>query len=861
MMMMMDNIQPVNRITPHKLCLCSLIEYYLYSDTITFHQRRSLSLVLIKHIKRSSNYSDPTLREFIETDLKQRLSDHFINNEFIEKITFKSIDDVHQFITDLNQLFVKEEEEEEDSDDEEPNNNHQKYLEPNSILGSFVQKIILNYNQTMFDGLADVYHETRSYIQEYNRDEEDIDYDNRDISLSSTHGILTKSTFLSPFDEERFICEEIIRVNHLIGKENPIIIKQRIEELRRLLPDANKSIYLGFLNCLYHMEFDGALEELHRYFDYCNSGSRGVGGGDNLNTLLPYAVLNLSKLHFQFGHYEEAYMSLQETIRIAQERSDHSCLALALNLLNKLLEPSVLQTIDNSDLLQSLLDSQSQLEVLQSSTKKSEQLEMTSLSSLNYMSQSKFNLINNQNNQQQNINNYNNNNNNQTTTTTISESTFFNNIFYPLQKSHQMSRDGSKTLNQMKSTVWEILGNYDLAQYYAELSLCFDNTGQLANLVVSTRSNNNNNNNQTNTTTDTMDDILSYTKMALLSSKRGHYQEAVQALNNCIAKFPFHSHIQSSPLSFVLVSVIFDHARMSRNYTICQRSIETLLSLLNKRAPQDNNAGGWDEILQTSERIAEYYIDMDMPDSAHSFLGAIIKTATLYGQDQYLPSLYILKATLYSNTKQSTLTMNHCNSSSDSNSDWLTSGAISNTLNSLSLTEPSSHHHHVNPTLTCKANLLLVNIYIQSTDFSKAIQLLSVTIPLVLKDLNLLTQSYLLFSKSLLSLFLQQQQQSKGNNNNSSSNQKEREKIQYYMDVTEKNAITLTNHKILEQVYYLQSIYYNRIGDIEKRDHYAKQFKSLSLLPLSSSSSSSSSTLTLPICNNTTISTSQNNDE
>jgi hypothetical protein len=58
------------------------------------------------------------------------------------------------------------------------------------------------------------------------------------------------------------------------------------------------------MSCLDLKNFEGALESLHRYFDYCVDLESSQL--DATKNLLPYSVLNLAVLHFYFEHYETA---------------------------------------------------------------------------------------------------------------------------------------------------------------------------------------------------------------------------------------------------------------------------------------------------------------------------------------------------------------------------------------------------------------------------------------------------------------------------------------------------------------------------------------------------------------------------
>lgn len=58
-----------------------------------------------------------------------------------------------------------------------------------------------------------------------------------------------------------------------------------------------------------------------------------------------YALLNYSILNYHFGLFDECALSIQETIRIAQQNNDHVCLMHATGLLTKLALQKVYETI------------------------------------------------------------------------------------------------------------------------------------------------------------------------------------------------------------------------------------------------------------------------------------------------------------------------------------------------------------------------------------------------------------------------------------------------------------------------------------------------------------------------------------
>ena len=74
------------------------------------------------------------------------------------------------------------------------------------------------------------------------------------------------------------------------------------------------------MNYLAHGEFQLAIENLHRYFDYAVQLAHTMHSLEDSSpdtkspSLLPYATLNLAGVHFRFGNYSYATHLIHETV-------------------------------------------------------------------------------------------------------------------------------------------------------------------------------------------------------------------------------------------------------------------------------------------------------------------------------------------------------------------------------------------------------------------------------------------------------------------------------------------------------------------------------------------------------------------
>ncbi|KAK6116325.1 hypothetical protein DH2020_049952 [Rehmannia glutinosa] len=114
-----------------------------------------------------------------------------------------------------------------------------------------------------------------------------------------------------------------------------------LKKLQQLAPELHRVHYLRYLNSLHHDDYPGALENLHRYFDY-SAGTEGVEcvpppSGCSSFGRYEIALLCLGMMHFHLGHPKQALEVLTEAVRVSQQYSDDTCLAYTLAAISNLL--------------------------------------------------------------------------------------------------------------------------------------------------------------------------------------------------------------------------------------------------------------------------------------------------------------------------------------------------------------------------------------------------------------------------------------------------------------------------------------------------------------------------------------------
>jgi len=310
-------------ITPHKFSLLIIIKYYLKNNDA--FQKQQLGHFLIEQLTVISDFTEKSFEELksVLGSLTHGVEARDHLSEKYEKLMGGpgGVDMIYSFFSKIKALIPNDEEETKDDDDTITIQGISKHSFKNSPLMLFVRRMVLSYNQLMFSGLCRLWDELEHYY------------------CTDHHGVL------SPQESEKFANREAEVIERSFGTMPRAQIEERIEKLKYFAPNLPKAHFLSYMNYIYHGEFEKAVDDLHRYFDYAILSITQLPDGsivpeDSIKKpfmLFPYATLNLAGLHFRFGHMNEGINLIHETIRVAQERNDDQCLALALSWLCRLI--------------------------------------------------------------------------------------------------------------------------------------------------------------------------------------------------------------------------------------------------------------------------------------------------------------------------------------------------------------------------------------------------------------------------------------------------------------------------------------------------------------------------------------------
>ena len=208
-------------------------------------------------------------------------------------------------------------------------------IDPKSSYGEFVRKACRGFGKMPFEVVCKLYAACQVYVQPYSDEVEakrvvpDVGgggcggcggEGGRDIfarlnakiervgvsaakapaenhKATSAVGLSPLLSMCSPSTISDMVRKRALNIEASIGRVQFEDTEAAITNLLNFHPEQALSHYLRYLNCLHHREFPGALDSLHRYFDYAMVEKWG-------KDFVQYAIINLAALHHSFGHRE-----------------------------------------------------------------------------------------------------------------------------------------------------------------------------------------------------------------------------------------------------------------------------------------------------------------------------------------------------------------------------------------------------------------------------------------------------------------------------------------------------------------------------------------------------------------------------
>ncbi|XP_057337255.1 anaphase-promoting complex subunit 5 [Microplitis mediator] len=301
-------------LTPYKIAVILLIKCYCSTNVKTICERRDFCVIILKLIQ------TPDME--IDTLLTELHSPNHVLQCFAKELESECVHVCNTGIEGLSELF--------DVLTKFMKSSLDHSLTPhllcrNSVLGLYVRRIIVFFEQLSFSDVAQLYD---AFVK---------DFDQSIILVSNWKNrrvkeVPAKKNKNNIWDGRRAELLVAQQAHILQTNEYKAMSPSKLQSLVRELLSYNSYYaevhYLSYLNCLRVNEYCGALDSLYHCFDrLAPLDNRTVS--EDRSRIFRYAALNLAALHAQFDHKIVAQTALKEAIIMAQEAGDNVCLQLA----------------------------------------------------------------------------------------------------------------------------------------------------------------------------------------------------------------------------------------------------------------------------------------------------------------------------------------------------------------------------------------------------------------------------------------------------------------------------------------------------------------------------------------------------
>ncbi|KAG0008935.1 Anaphase-promoting complex subunit 5 [Entomortierella chlamydospora] len=285
-------VHVVSYLTPHKVSVLILIEYYCQCRS-PLPSVQNLLLFLLKCIQDPMEYLHDNVNKFgsvvtsevgsdvwthVCVTLKRIKSPHHLSDFFLSKLEMDVADpkDIAPQRIGLQDLVIK----------------RGAAPDPESIMGLYVRKARLEFKKLSFEDMCKFYTALETYISAIGKSEQNPE-SSRQPSITSKN-----PTVLSSFDVEKYLDHHTQRLSELGQADIPEELLAHVYSIQSRMPSLAKTHYITCLHAQQTGDFEVAIQSLHRFFDYCMAVRD--------RELYQYALLNLAMLHARFSHFEQA---------------------------------------------------------------------------------------------------------------------------------------------------------------------------------------------------------------------------------------------------------------------------------------------------------------------------------------------------------------------------------------------------------------------------------------------------------------------------------------------------------------------------------------------------------------------------
>ncbi|KAK9821856.1 hypothetical protein WJX74_005846 [Apatococcus lobatus] len=207
-----------------------------------------------------------------------------------------------------------------------------------SIMGMFLRQCTISFDSLSFEATCQLLHSLQLYLQEAGADPAHKGSCPQWMSPPVSDPVLQTPAAV---DDRLNKC--LAQAERQLWRVPGAALDKTADAVQALAPRNAKASLLRHKAAMLRSDFLQARDALHQYFDLSSTDGVEVPVGKGPHPTPPpsgrfqSALLSLGALHIQCGHIQEAMLSLNETVRIAQQHGDDVTLAHTLAALCHLL--------------------------------------------------------------------------------------------------------------------------------------------------------------------------------------------------------------------------------------------------------------------------------------------------------------------------------------------------------------------------------------------------------------------------------------------------------------------------------------------------------------------------------------------
>jgi hypothetical protein len=307
-------------ITPHRLTIAILIKIATMKEK--FWGNIEFYFCLVSAITEPQP-CDPSLLHFCQTFQRECTNQFPLIEKNLKKRINTTISCVSKFMDmfeSIRELYTPP-----------PGHNPtQPPIDCGSVFGLFLRRLLYSYDMNSFDGICNHFESYQSYCCLFVPSFAEIS--------SSNSPTATTTTTIDGM--ETYIQIQTNQLPHIIGHTHPITLFRELSRLQGLCQTSSlrhlaASSHLCSSLAMTMRDWFSAVTHSRLYFDAQMEGRDSIPPTDHTKkrTQLDTAILDMARIHIQFGHTTLGVQHLAETLCVAQARNHPLCLAKALSWL------------------------------------------------------------------------------------------------------------------------------------------------------------------------------------------------------------------------------------------------------------------------------------------------------------------------------------------------------------------------------------------------------------------------------------------------------------------------------------------------------------------------------------------------